>query len=217
MKLLLSSDIHGNRDAYRWLVRTASDFDVPLVLAGDLLGCPDGFGSIEEAQRADAEYMFSLLADGGVRVYYIWGNDDFVEIPSPSEQVQFLHERRIDLGQWNLVGYQNSLPFVGGPHESTEEEIVADLAKLEPLADSNTVLVTHSPGHGVLDLGIMGIHAGSPAILAFVQKAGVRAHVHGHIHGSFGAQGCHFNVAAAARNRAVLLDLDTLESEVLHG
>lgn len=217
MKLLLSADIHGNHDAYRWLSQTAKDLSVSLVLAGDLLGCPEGFATPEEAQRADAERIFSILMDSGVQVFYVWGNDDFVEVSPPSERILFLHGRRVECGRWNLLGYQHSPPFVGGPHERSEEEIAVDLANLEPLADANTILVTHSPGYGVLDLGILDRHAGSPAILKFVQDNDVRVHVHGHIHRSFGSHQRHFNVAASAKSQAVLLDVESLQSEVLHG
>ncbi len=117
MKLLLSSDLHGNHDAYRWLSAVAAELRVPLVLAGDLLGCPDGYDTIQAAQRADAEAILGLLCESGLSVFYIWGNDDFIEIESSCPRLRCLHEQRIDLGAWNLVGYQNSPTFVGGPHE----------------------------------------------------------------------------------------------------
>jgi Icc-related predicted phosphoesterase len=81
--------------------------------------------------------------------------------------------------------------------------------------DEYTVFVTHSPASGVLEVGILGVPAGSPAILSAVAEAKVRAHIHGHIHGSLGVHGCHYNVAASGRSRAVLLDVDLLESAVL--
>jgi Icc-related predicted phosphoesterase len=217
MRLLLSADIHGNQDAFFWLAHTARDLAVPIVLAGDLLGCPEGFETPEQAQELDAAQMFATLTQAEVQVFYIWGNDDFIEASPPSGRIKFIHGCRIELGPWNLVGYQYSLPFVGGPHEREETSIAADLARLAPLVDSQTVLVTHSPAYGVLDLGILNMNAGSPAILELVQRRGVRAHVHGHIHRCAGSQGCHFNVAASAQSRAVLLDLATLESEVLRG
>lgn len=217
MKLLLSADLHGNHEAYRWLAETSRNSSVALVLAGDLLGCPDGYDSIEAAQFSDAEAVFALLGGCEVPVYYIWGNDDFIEIPPIPTSIQCLHGRRVEVGEWNLVGYQQSPPFVGSIHESTEEQIQADLSRLEHLLDSKTVLVTHSPAAGILDTGLMGLHVGSPSILRSVQRKRIHAHVHGHIHELFGREGRHFNVAAAGHSQAVLLDLESLETQVLRG
>jgi Icc-related predicted phosphoesterase len=103
---------------------------------------------------------------------------------------------------------------MGGLFEKPEEEIRNDLLHLFPLVDSKTVLVSHSPAHGVLDLGIMDVHAGSESILNLVQSRSVHAHIHGHIHRSFGRSGRHFNVAAGGRRRAMVIDLDTLEGTI---
>ena len=217
MKLLLSSDLHGNHDAYRWLAVTSRESSDAVVLAGDLLGCPDGYDSLEAAQISDAEAVFALLAGCGVPVHYIGGNDDFVEIPPTLTSIQCLHGRRVEVGEWNLVGYQQSPPFVGSIHESTEEQIQADLSRLEHLLDSKTVFVTHAPAAGILDTGLLGLPVGSPSILRSVQRKRIHAHVHGHIHESFGRDGRHFNVAAAGHSQAVLLDLESLEARVLRG
>jgi len=77
------------------------------------------------------------------------------------------------------------------------------------------VFVTHSPAFGILDLGLLDRHAGSQAILEVVESRKPRAHIHGHIHEHFGRHDRHFNVAAAGRQRAVLIDLSTMVHEVL--
>ena len=114
----------------------------------------------------------------------------------------------------NLVGYQYSLPFMGGVFEKREEQIAADLLDLCEMVDSKTVLVSHSP-QGVLDEGLMDLHAGSQSILNLVRDRDIHAHIHGHIHRRFGRSGRHFNVAAGSCRRAMLIDLETLEATVL--
>ena len=89
------------------------------------------------------------------------GNDDWIELDPPDSRCCLLHGRRFDWGQWNLVGYQCTLPFMGGPSEKPEKEIAADLDRWEPLTDERTMLVTHGPAEGILDLGILDRHAGS--------------------------------------------------------
>ncbi|MHC4223622.1 MAG: nuclear transport factor 2 family protein, partial [Planctomycetota bacterium] len=63
--------------------------------------------------------------------------------------------------------------------------------------------------------GILDRHAGSRAILEAVTKRRPLVHIHGHIHARFGSQGSHFNVATAGCRRAVLIDLPSMEHEVL--
>ncbi|HEY3217332.1 MAG TPA: hypothetical protein VGK93_12660 [Candidatus Eisenbacteria bacterium] len=107
------------------------------------------------------------------------------------------------------------LPFMGGPFEKREEQFAEDLRSLEPLVDRRTILVAHSPAAGILDEGIVGARAGSSAILELVERCGLRAHVHGHVHDCFGRQGCHFNVASGGKRlRGMVLNLSTLKHEI---
>lgn len=215
MRLLAASDIHGHHAVYKWLVRKANEARVDaLVLAGDLLGCPDGYDTVEEAQQQDAAAIVRILQETNGPVYYIMGNDDLVELDPRSDQFISLHGRRVELANLNLVGYQYSLPFMGGIYEKPEDEIRSDLGHLETLVDAETVLVTHNPAYGVLDIGVLDIHAGSYSILDLVRHRGVRAHVHGHIHQCFGRAGCHFNVASGGARRAMIIDPEALSATV---
>lgn len=126
-----------------------------------------------------------------------------------------LHGRRVDLGDYNFVGYQYSLPFMGGHFEKEEPGIAADVGRLAPLKDRRTVLVTHNPAQGLLDIGVLGWSAGSTSILQVVRERDVLAHIHGHIHACFGRSGRHFNVAAAGSCRGMWIDLGSLEHRVL--
>jgi Icc-related predicted phosphoesterase len=216
MKILASADIHGSHSVYRALPGLVRAHGASLVvLAGDLLGYPEGSTDILEGQRADARVITGILRSLPVPVLYIMGNDDWVDLDPSGEPFTPIHGRRIDLGDFNFVGYQYSLPFMGGVNEKAEEKIAEDMASLERLMDQRTVLVTHSPAAGILDLGILDRHAGSSSILAAVERRSVRAHIHGHVHRCFGRQGRHFNVSAAGDLRAMALDLDTLRHEVI--
>jgi Icc-related predicted phosphoesterase len=215
LRLLAASDIHGNQDFYRRLPALARETGAAaVVLAGDLLGFPDGFETLEEAQRADAQEILHHLEPLDVPLFYIMGNDDWVDLNSLTAAVQSVHGRRCELGAYNLVGYQYSLPFMGGIYERSEEAIASDLALLEPHVDSNTVLMTHGPAHGILDATLLG-PAGSIAVRDLVVRRRVRAHLHGHVHECFGRQDRHFNVAAGRAMRAMLIALDTLEHQII--
>ena len=211
MKLLAVSDIHGNHTVYKWLVDQANTTNVDaLVLAGDLLGSLNGYDTIEEAQRQDASAIVAILQATAVPIYYIMGNNDLIELDPGSDQFIAIHGRRVALAHFNLIGYRYTLPFMGGIYEKPENEIAADLDRLQAEVDTNTILVTHNPAYGVLDIGILKRRAGSHAILNLVQNHSIRIHIHGHTHQCFGRMGCHFNVASAGKCRAMLIDPETL-------
>jgi Icc-related predicted phosphoesterase len=216
MRVLASADLHGRLAVYEWLVATARGPDVDAVLlAGDLLGCSDGFTTPEEAQRHEAAVVADLLASAGVPVLYIMGNDDLVELESRSPDVRSIHARRVTCGRFGFVGYQYSPPFMGGAFERPEAAMATDLSSLTSLVDARTVFVSHSPALGILDPGLQEAHIGSASLGAFLESCPFLAHVHGHSHEGFGRSERHFNVASAGIARAMILDLDTMRHEVV--
>ena len=217
MRILAAADLHGARPVYEWLARTASDAQVDaVVLGGDLLGCPDGFDTPEAAQEHEAKVLAEFLSTLGLPVLYIMGNDDLVELPATCDRVRSIHGRQARLEAYTLVGYQYSLPFMGGMFEKSDAGIEADLAVLEHCMSVDTVFVSHSPMFGVLDPGIGETQIGSISLQKFLGMHPYRVHIHGHSHAGFGRQGRHFNVASAGHKRAMLLNLDTLAHEVVH-
>ncbi len=216
MRVLASADIHRKGPVYEWLLRTASERHVEaILLAGDLLGCLDGFATPEAAQQREARLLSERLSQAACPILFIMGNDDLVELPADSERVQSLHGRRVKVGPYSFVGYQYSLPFMGGTFEKPEEGIASDLEALETLMDRKTVFVSHSPALGVLDPGLGETQIGSESLRSFLERHPVLAHIHGHSHQGFGRQGRHFNVASGGLERAMVLDLATMEHEIV--
>ncbi|MBW2423996.1 MAG: metallophosphoesterase [Deltaproteobacteria bacterium] len=215
-RLLACADLHGFRDVYAWLVeRARTDKPDGVVLAGDLLGFPDGHGSVEEAQAADALEVVALLSEIECPVFYVMGNDDWVDLDPSVPNIQSVHGRRVVSGNFNVVGYQHTLPFMGGINEKAEHEMKKNLDELEDLVDQNTVLVTHGPAYGVRDRVTIGGHAGSTSLRDLVDRCSPRVHIHGQIHYWFAREGRHFNVASAGRKRAMLINLTTMEHGVV--
>jgi len=91
----------------------------------------------------------------------------------------------------------------------------SDLMSLESLMNSRTVLVTHGPAYGVLDAGVLDQPCGSSSLAELLNRCALRAHVHGHIHSQFGRIGRTFNVASGGRKRAMIINLETMEHEVV--
>ena len=216
MQILASADLHGDLDIYEWLVGvTVNTKPDVLVMAGDLLNGSGVFGTVEEAQRANALEILNIISRVNQPVLYLMGNDDMIELEPNVDSIRSINNTSIEIGGLNFVGYQYSLPFMGGIFEKSEDNIRDDLSSLYSLVDDRTVLVTHSPAYGILDIGILDLPAGSMAIKELVEDRKPLIHIHGHIHAEFGVQGRHFNVAAAGHKRVVLIDTDTMEYQVI--
>jgi Icc-related predicted phosphoesterase len=210
VRVLAAADIHGALNVYEWLVELAKEHAELVVLAGDLFA-----GDWEEGQRRQAQQIIAMLKRAGVPCFYIMGNDDNVSLEHEDEQIKPLHGRRLYCGIQGFVGYQFTPPFVGNAFAKPESEIEKDLQSLEPLLYERAVLVTHAPAYGALDQSFGGEHVGSRSLAALLDRTPVLAHIHGHIHGSFGRDGDHFNVASAGQRRAIVIDLPSLNHEIL--
>jgi uncharacterized protein len=208
MRLLAAADIHGVLSVYQWLVAQTRRADA-LVLAGDLFDA-----DFDEGQRKQARNIITILRDSKVPVLYIMGNDDNVPLDYEDDFIKPLHERRIEIRGYNFVGYQFTPPFAGEMFVKTDDEIATDLLSLEAMVDERTILVTHTPAFGSLDLCDSG-SVGSRSVAELLQRKPAMAHIHGHIHYRFGVDGNHFNVASAATCRAILIDLPSLRYEVI--
>jgi Icc-related predicted phosphoesterase len=209
MRILAAADIHGVNAVYEWLAGlTRHDVDA-LVLAGDLLA-----SDFESEQRKQAAEIIRLLKTVPIPVLYVMGNDDNISLDYEDDLIKPAHGRRIELGGYGFVGYQYTPPFCGDTFVKTDDEIAGDVEQLESLFDERTVLVTHTPAWGHLDLSF-GENVGSHAIAALLKRRPVFAHIHGHIHQAFGREGIHFNVASAGVCRAVVIEFPTLLHHVL--
>jgi Icc-related predicted phosphoesterase len=216
MRILASADVYGSQPVYAWLLNVAREQEVDaIVLAGDLFGCLDGFDTPEDAQRHEASLLTDVLEGTGLPVLYIMGNDDLVELNPGAGRVQSVHGREVRCGRYSFVGYQYSLPFMGGTFEKPDTDIRIDLADLPARLGPETVFVSHSPALGILDPGVGDVHIGSSSLREFLDANPFRAHIHGHSHAGFGRQGNHFNVASAARMRSMIIDLETMGHQVV--
>jgi len=213
MRILAAADLHGVNAVYAWLVDLAQNCAPDaVVLAGDLLP-----SDVASQQRKHAKSIVQTLKRVAAPVLYIMGNDDSVSLATDDHPLVPIHGRSINLGGYRFVGYQYTPPFVGDAFVKPDEEIASDLASLQSMMDEQTVLVTHTPAWGHLDLSF-GENTGSRAVADLLRRKPVLAHIHGHIHSQFGRDGHHFNVASAGLCRAMLIELPALRHAVIaHG
>ena len=156
-------------------------------------------------------------------VFFIMGNDDgLVTREWTSEgQIQNINQRRIEIGDMNIVGYQYTNPFVGGLFEKTVRQQKNDFKKLIELVDSSTILVTHGPAYGFFDQ-VSGypwknnnVSVGSRALRWLIEKAKPKLHLYGHIHKGFGINGKQINGAYPLQRKFMSIDLNTSEAKIL--
>ncbi len=211
LRILAIADVHGVLSVYEWLGQLVRHHRADLlILAGDLFA-----GGWEGDQREQARNIISLLKSAAAPCFYLMGNDDNVGLEYTDEQIKPLHGRRLPCGTYSFVGYEYTPPFVGEVFVKPDAEIGKDLRSLEPLLDEHSVFITHAPAFGVLDHSYGGEHVGSRSLAALLDRRPVLAHIHGHIHESFGRDNNRFNVAAAGRRRGVLIELPSLDHKVL--
>lgn len=177
MKLLLFSDLHGDRDAARSLVGRSRDFDV-LVGAGD-------FGNM----RRGVEKCIDVLKQVAIPTVLVPGNNEsFEELTRACNswpQAHVLHGTSITLSGVPFFGLGGGVPvtpFGDWSFDFTEEQ-AAQLLRDCPFG---AVLVSHSPPQGAVDRSSGGQSLGSVAVREAVLQKQSRLVVCGHIHASAG-------------------------------
>jgi len=200
MKLLVFSDIHGDKAALEKLMDTEADY---YFADGDLANWGRGL-----------EQLGPIMQKRADRLYVLPGNHESEgDIARFSEQFGFhnFHGQSIRIGGYNVagLGYSNPTPF-NTPGEYSEPEIAARLepfARLDPL-----ILICHAPPKATrLDRVREGQHFGSQAVRDFIDRHQPVRFYCGHIHEAAGVEdtiGC--TRAWNVGKRGQVLDLDSL-------
>lgn len=186
MRILVFSDIHGDRDALDALMEQEADL---YIAAGDLVSWGRGL-----------DRMAPALQRRVPRVWVLPGNHEHeseVEAFCQRHRLNALHGRHFQMHGWHIAGLGHSPPTpFDTPGEYTEEEIAQRLARfsgLKPL-----ILVCHCPPHGtLLDQAGPGRHIGSRAVREFLEREQPAWFACGHVHETAGV------VTQVAATRAV--------------
>ncbi|MGC8759554.1 MAG: metallophosphoesterase family protein [Bryobacteraceae bacterium] len=186
MRILVFSDIHGDRAALESLM--AQEADV-YVAAGDLVSWGRGLDALAPVLKSRAP-----------RVWVLPGNHEHetdIEAFCGRHGLHALHGRHFEADGWRVAGLGHSSPTpFNTPGEYTEEEIAARLerfAGLKPL-----VLICHCPPLGTpLDRAAFGRHIGSRAVREFLEREQPVWFACGHVHEAAGV------VAQIGATRAV--------------
>ena len=177
MRLLAFSDLHRDLDQAATLVEMSKEADV-VIGAGDFASMHQG---LDEA--------ISALSGIETPTVLVPGNnetrDDLAAVASdlwPSARV--LHGDSTEIDGQTFFGLGAGIPVTpwGWSFDLDEEQAET---MLEPLS-AGAVLVVHSPPRGCCDATSDGLHLGSTAILAAIERAQPKLAVCGHIHEAWG-------------------------------
>ena len=177
MRLLIFSDIHGDKSALERLMDTDADY---YFAAGDLANWGRGL-----------EQLAPVLQKRAERMYVIPGNHESEgDIARLCQECGFhnFHGQTIRIEGYTVagLGYSNPTPF-NTPGEYSEQELAARLeefAGLDPL-----VLICHAPPKDTrLDQAGEGQHFGSTAVREFIDRHQPAYFYCGHIHEAAGQQ-----------------------------
>ena len=176
MKLLIFSDIHGDKAALERLMKQDADY---YFCAGDLANWGKGLELLGPVMQPHAD-----------RVYVIPGNHESEDdIARFCERFGFhnFHGQSMRIGEHLVaaLGYSNPTPF-NTPGEYSEHELADRLSKFQEL--KLRVLICHCPPKSTkLDRAGEGQHFGSQAVREFIEKNQPEYFYCGHIHEAAGA------------------------------
>jgi Icc-related predicted phosphoesterase len=175
MRLLIFSDIHGDKAALEKLMATEADY---YFADGDLANWGRGLDQLGPIMQKRAERMYVLPGN----------HESETDIASFCSTYGFhnFHGASIDIAGYKVagLGYSNPTPF-DTPGEYSEEELAERLQKfsgLDPL-----ILICHAPPKNTkLDRVEEGQHFGSQAVRDFIERHQPRYFYCGHIHEAAG-------------------------------
>ncbi len=177
MKLLIFSDIHGDKAALEKLMAIEADY---YFADGDLANWGRGLEQLGPVLQRRAERMYVLPGN----------HESEADIAGFCAEFGFhnFHGQSIEIAGYHVagLGYSNPTPF-NTPGEYSEQELAARLEKfsaLDPL-----ILICHTPPKATkLDWAGEGKHFGSQAVRDFIDRRQPVYFYCGHIHEAAGAE-----------------------------
>jgi Icc-related predicted phosphoesterase len=152
--------------------------------------------------RFKEDTIKEILRGSKKHVILVAGNHDLSDWKNRG-RIHNVHGARFTLGGFAFVGYRYTRL------EKSEDAEEKDLPRIERLIRRNTILVTHAPAYGVLDMTHRGIHMGSRPLSRLSERKEVLLHLFGHVHHSFGLEGKSANGSYEHSRRFISIHVET--------
>ncbi len=193
MRILFSSDIHGEVDAFETYAEVLSkpEFDMG-VLGGGLFGERVSEDRVQEAAE--------IVQRPKKPIVLVLGNHDLNEWPE-TELITNIHMKSVVRCGWWFAGYRWT------PMDREPRKRRRDVRRLRRLVNSRTILVTHAPPAGTLDGTERGQTGyGCPELAQLGRRPWL--HLVGHVHDSAGQDGITVNGAYKTLKMFFAIDVE---------
>jgi len=174
LKLLVTADFHGNREAFTKAFRKAKETQTDaLLVCGDITH----FGSTQQAKE-----LLSTLAELHLPVFYVLGNTDRPELQNMKvEGTNDIHATCKCIADYSFIGVSALHPTFQVPEEKIMRWLKSGIDACSQT--KNLIVVSHVPPIDTkVDIAYIGGHAGSLSLRQFILERKPIAVFCGHIH-----------------------------------
>jgi Icc-related predicted phosphoesterase len=182
MKILATSDIHGNKSIIDKLTRAYEDSCAELLLiCGDIGGKGYHISSLNEFslhQLQDYNYLIDKLKKCSKPFKCILGNDDWFD--AEDEFCLTIGQKFNSITAFDLV---HITPYDTN-REANENKLAYELSRIK--IDSESVIIAHGPPYGAQDKIYSGERVGSKAVKKYIEDNMPKIWLCGHIHEDYG-------------------------------
>lgn len=208
MRILNISDTHGKPSVIEASSEVARKNQPDIItLSGDITHR----GAVYQIK----EMVTRLHVLSNIPVYFVSGNMDPASIQDSvfEEGTFYVKDRALEVGRFKIIGLSGSPPTLFNTvYERSEEELREALERNKQDAE-NAILLSHAPPYGTeLDKTRAGSHAGSQAVLDFINEHQPLLVLCGHVHEAQGistiGRTTVVNPGAAIHGKASLIEID---------
>ena len=202
--LLCISDFH-NIQPFKKLDKVIDDTIEAVFFTGDLSNWQE-----------TANYFIEYFKKKKLELYCIAGNNDPSSVRTIMTCDVEKHEKKFK--HWRVAGIGGGLPSpYYSTYEKTDAQIKTQLEKIK--IDENTILLSHVPPYGVLDMVSGKLHIGSHSLHQAIIEHKPFAVFCGHVHEQEGYEklgSTHiFKIPAVTNSKVMKVDLQTLKFEII--
>ena len=179
MRLLVFSDVHGDKKVIEKIIKKAEKDDPDfLICAGDLT-----------MWGHDLETLLNMFNKLDKPLIIIPGNhEEEKELKKVCKNYRFiiyLHKTCYEINDFLFFGYGGG----GFSRRDNEFESIADRIKKE-IKNKKIIIITHAPPYKTKLDKIPGLgHVGNESIMKFIKETGPKLLISGHIHDCVGKRG----------------------------
>jgi uncharacterized protein len=169
-------------------ILSVSDYVVPELNDRHVAERFEGVDLILACGDLPPEYLTALREILNAPLYYIKGNHDIRYESSPPVGCANLDMRIVQNRGLNILGFEGSRWYNGGPNQYAESEMRKRIWSLRPRlwwSGGIDIVITHAPPRHIHDAEDP-CHKGFRSFRWFIDRYSPRYFIHGHIHQIFG-------------------------------